>query len=36
MEAQNQSLWKALTTGLAIFGGISLLNSMGTDEEYYG
>ena len=32
-ENQNQSLWKALTTGLAIFGGISLLNSMGTDEE---
>lgn len=32
-EAQNQSLWKAFTTGLAIFGGFSLLNSMGTDDE---
>ena len=33
-EAQNKSLWKAFSTGLAIFGGISLLNSMGTEEEY--
>lgn len=32
-ENQNQSLWKVLTTGLAIVGGISLLDSMGTDEE---
>ncbi len=33
-EAQNKSLRKAFTTGLAIIGGFSLLNSMGTDEEY--
>ena len=32
-EVQNQSLWKALTTGLAIVGGISLLNSMGSEED---
>ena len=33
IESQNKSLWKAFTTGLAIFGGISILNSMGTEEE---
>jgi len=32
-EIQNKALWKAFTTGLAIVGGISILNSFGTDEE---
>nr|WP_152556454.1 hypothetical protein [Nonlabens ulvanivorans] len=32
-EVQNQSLWKALTTGLAIVGGISLLKSMGSEVD---
>lgn len=34
-EAQNKSLWNALTAGLAIFGGISLLNSIGTEEDEF-
>lgn len=33
-EQQNKSLWKAFTTGLAIVGGFSLLNSLGNDEEF--
>lgn len=32
-EAQNKSLWKAFTTGLAIIGGISLINTIGTEED---
>jgi len=32
-ETQNRALWKALTTGLAIFGGVTLINLLSTEDE---
>ena len=31
-ESANKSFWKTLTTGLAIVGGISIINSLGSEE----